>query len=219
MPGFWGRCPIGGGLLFFSFGPVEERNENDELVGTFGYLDIALLAAGGIALSEVPLDLTRGWGSFAAGSRLKLLGISTISGAGGFGFGLDGSFLLKREGLRVFGFDLEEVRAGLAVENLIGLGLGPPKLKAGLAARPLSELILVLDLGVPFELHLGGEVEFPLPRPLPSVALRLGSFVRGGVFSFTFGLGVTIESFQVDYAFISHPQLPGSHRLALSWHF
>lgn len=211
---------LGAHLLFFSFGSVEERTADDELTGSFGYLNIALAASGGIAVDEIPLVFTRGLSSLAVGSRLKLLGISTVAGAGGLGLGLDWSLLFREERPEFFDlFRPEEVRAGLTIENLIGLGIGPFKLKSGLSVRPIPPLTLALDLAIPFEFHFGGEISLPTPPPIPAVALRLGGFAQGGIFSFTLGLGLKVESFRIDYAFISHPMLPGSHQLALSWRF
>jgi hypothetical protein len=104
-------------------------------------------------------------------------------------------------------------------ENL-GFGLiGSPGVKVGLAVRPLSELLVALDLGWPFAFHLGTEFKLPLPPPVPETALRAGLFVRGGILSFTLGLGIAWGPLALNYAFMSHPQLPGSHRLALTWRF
>jgi hypothetical protein len=214
---------FGANLLYFNFGPVEERTEGDELVGTFGYLNIALAAAGGVALSEIPLPFTRGLDFLAFGSRIKFLGVSTIEGGSGSGFAIDWGLLLRAQRPRFV--PIEEVRAGLLLENLIGLGVGyeggrvepwPLKLKLGLSVRPIPELVLALDVGVPFEFHIGGEFGLSPAPQLPKIFFRLGSFIREGSFSFTVGFGLQIEIFQIDYAFISHPQLPGSHRLAFS---
>jgi len=216
---------LGADLLYFSFGPVEQRTEGDEVVGTFGYLNIALAASGGLALSELPLPFTRDLDFLAFGGRLKFLGVSTIEGGSGSGLAIDWALLLRAQG-PIF-VPIEEVRAGLILENLIGLGVGyeggrvepwPLKLKLGLSARPLSELVLALDLGMPFEFHIGGEFGLAPAPGLPKIFLRLGSFVREGIFSFTVGFGLQVQFFQIDYAFISHPQLPGSHKLAVSVH-
>jgi hypothetical protein len=216
-----GAPRFGGGLFLFSFGNVAERNEQDQVTGSFGYLQLGLAAAGGLALSDLPVGFTRGLSNVAVGGRLKFLGISTVEGGSGMGAALTWGFLLRAE--RPLSLPIEEVRLGTTFENLPGFGTPwPLRWALGLAVRPITEISVALDFAVPFEFHLGGEFRVPLPDSLPAlreIALRAGLFTRGGVFSFTAGLGLEISSFRFDYAFVSHPQLPGSHRLALAWRF
>ena len=216
---------LGGGLFLFSLDSVEERDTQDNVVGSFGYLDLGLLVAGGLSLDELPLPFTRGLSFLALGGGAKFLGISTIEGGSGFGVALDLGFLVRAE--RLVFLPIEEIRAGLKLENL-GPGVRyesgrvepwPVRLRAGFAVRPIDMITIALDVALPFEFHIGGEFDLPTPPSVPAVALRVGSFLRDGDLSFTVGTGVSMGAFRFDYAFISHPQLPGSHRLALAWRF
>ncbi len=211
---FMGALPrFGGGLFLFNFGSIEGRDEQDNPTETFGYLQMGLLAAGGLSLS----DLGLGAENIALGAQLRLAGASSAPGAGGIGLALGLGGLVRIEHLA--GLPLEELRLGLMAENL-GFGLtGSPGIKLGVAMRPMPELAVALDLGLPFALHVGTEFQLPLPPPIPETALRAGLLARGGTFSFTLGLRIAWGPFAFDYAFMSHPQLPGSHRLALSWRF
>lgn len=211
---------IGGGLSLFSFGPIEERNEQDQVTGTVGYLQVGLLGAGGLALGDV-LG-AEGLRALSAGGRLSLVGISTAEGGSGMGFSLSWGLLLRIEEL--LSLPMEDFRVGFVLENAPGLGMvNPFRGVVGLAVRPVSLLWMALDVAFPLELHAGVELNIPFPEgalPLPpEIAVRLGFFAQGEVFSFTTGLGLGIGAFRFDYAFISHPQLPGSHRLALVWRF
>lgn len=212
---------VGGGLSIFSFGPIEERNEQDQVTGTVGYLQVGLLGAGGLALGDLPLG-AGGFRALSIGSRLGLVGISTAEGGSGMGFSLSWGLLLRIEEL--LSLPMEDFRIGLVLENAPGLGMvNPLRGVMGLAVRPVSLLWVALDVAFPLELHAGVELNVPFPEgafPIPpEIAVRLGFFTQGDVFSFTTGLGLGIGSFRFDYAFISHPQLPGSHRLALVWRF
>lgn len=213
---FMGALPrFGGGLFLFDFGRIEGRDEQDNPTETFGYLQLGLLAAGGFSLNDLGLGV--GAENIALGAQLRLAGTSSTPGVGGFGLALGLGALARME--PPARWPLEELRLGLMAENL-GFGLiGSPGVKVGLAVRPLSELLVALDLGWPFAFHLGTEFTLPLPPPVPETALRAGLFVRGGILSFTLGWGIAWGPLALNYAFLSHPQLPGSHRLALTWRF
>ena len=202
---------FGGGLRVLSVGGIEGRDADDEVTSAFSYTDIAFTAANGWALSDLGLGID----SLALGSRLKADVASTRDG-GGFGGGLDLGLLWR--GQRPGFLPVAEMRAGLALAN--APGTGPFAFKTGLSVRPISELTVALDFGVPFEFHLGSEFSIAeLPSPLSRLDLRAGTFMQGEGLALTFGLGVGVASFRVDYAFASHPVLPSSHRLAIVWTF
>ena len=202
---------FGGGLRFQSLGGIEGRDADDDVTSSFSYTDFALTASNGWSLG----DLGLGTNNLAFGSRLKFDIASTRDG-GGVGGGLDLGVLWRSR--QPSFLPLDELRAGLALQN--APGTGPFAVKTGLGVRPISELAIALDFAVPFEFHLGSEFSIAeLPSPLSRLDLRAGTFVQGDDLSLTFGLGVGVASFRFDYAFVSHPVLPSSHRLALVWTF
>jgi len=69
------------------------------------------------------------------------------------------------------------------------------------------------------DVHLGGGgLRFGLSySPAPTFTLRLGALSMGG-FSITGGLGVNVEGFLIDYAFVTHT-LGASHRVSLTLDF
>ncbi|MFB6286491.1 MAG: hypothetical protein ABEK03_07925 [Candidatus Bipolaricaulia bacterium] len=202
---------FGGGLRLVSTGGIEGRNANDETTSTFSYTDVALTAANGWALSDLGLGLE----NLAIGSRLTADIASTRNG-GGFGGGLDLGVLWRSQ--RPGFLPLAEMRAGMSLRN--APGTGPFSIKTGIGARPISALAIALDVGFPLAFHLGGEFSVTdLPSPLSGLDVRAGTFVEGSSLSLTFGFGVGVASFRVDYAFASHSVLPGTHRLAVVWTF
>ncbi len=223
----FGMRRLGVGLSLFNFGSVEQRDANDQPQGSFSHLQLALMGATGVSLSELPWvgSRTRGLQGFSAGLRAKVLFVSTLGPASGAGFGLDPSFLMSLPEVKLAGFRLEALRAGLTMENLLSTGTlsasgrregWPIRLRLGSAVL-MPRLAIGLDLAVPFEFHLGGEVRLRPLAEMGDLAIRLGGMVREGLLSITLGLGLTVQDFQIDYAFVSHPELPGSHRLSLSW--
>jgi hypothetical protein len=224
----FGMRRVGLGLSTFNFGDVEQRNESDAVTGSFGYVSFSVVAGGGVSLADLPVAGTRSLSPLALGLRAKYLGVSTLSPGNGGGFGIDPAFMLNFTKVDLGGVRMDSIRAGLLLENLLSTGTGysersepwPLRVRLGTSfvmPQPLP-LAVGLDLALPLEFHLGGEV---LLRPLGTVgdlAIRMGAMVRQSTFFLTLGLGFQMEGFRVDYAFISNFELPGSHRLALSWH-
>jgi len=225
-----GTRNIGASLNLISLGGVEERDNSDNVVGTISYSNFALSAGGGTALSALPLGFTRNLTNLAMGAKFNFVSVSSVEGGSGsgFSFGLSGLYrateLVQNAGLR----SLSLVQFGYTLENLISIGVGygeghserlPFKFKTGFAVKPLNELTVLLDFAVPFEFHIGGEYSLAVPDPLTGVDLRAGGAFKSGTFSFTAGFGIARDPFRFDYAYSSHPRLPGSHRLAASLKF
>lgn len=68
------------------------------------------------------------------------------------------------------------------------------------------------------DLRLGGSTHFGLAySPMPTFEVRAGLIARGGI-SITAGLGVNVEGFLIDYAFVTH-SLAATHRISLTLDF
>ena len=224
----FGMRQLGFGFSTFSLGDVEQRNDNDTVTGAFGYASFAVVAGGGISFSDLPVGGLRGWNALAMGLRAKYVGVSTLSPGSGGGFGIDPAFMFNAPKANLGGLRTETIRAGLLFENLLSTGTGysgrsetwPLRVRAGtsIVLPPPVGVTVGLDIAAPFEFHLGGEVRLRPFSQVGDLAIRLGGMVRHGTFVLTLGLGVEVEGFRFDYAFISNFELAGSHRLALSWH-
>ena len=85
-------------------------------------------------------------------------------------------------------------------------------LKLGASARFAEAFLLAFDL------HLGGSAQLGFVyTPVPALNLRLGLISRGSV-SITAGVGVDVDGFLIDYAFVSH-RAGGTHRVSLTLDF
>lgn len=202
---------VGAGLAYFDLGGIEQRTNQDEVEGTFGYRQVGLTGAGAVRMDQLGLGLR----NVALGTQLRIATESTVGGPGfGLALGWGGLFQARDVGF------LSEIDAGLLVENLPGIGVsGPIRPRLGLAIHPISDLNVAFDLGLPFEFHLGSEFDVPLPTSLVDLALRTGLFTRGSDLAFTMGFGVNVSSLRFDYAFMTHSVLAGTHRLAVVWQF
>jgi hypothetical protein len=218
---------LGLALRFFSLGSVEARDAQDNSSGSFDYNNIVVTLGSGLRLNQLLRVFPRG---LAMGLRVQFFRVSTLATGSGSGFSLDPSWLFDAGGLRLAGLQLQALRFGLSLDNLVNFGLSfgighrenlpiDVRLGLGVLADPLS---LALDLGLHSGFHLGAE--YLLTPPLltaKGLAIRLGLFSQCS-FAFTIGFGVRIfDDLHIDYAFVSHPSLGfgGSHRLGISYGF
>jgi hypothetical protein len=92
----------------------------------------------------------------------------------------------------------------------------PTLMRAGLSYRPNARLLLSAeahrDLDYPTSVRAGLEYHV-----LDQLALRTGAASQP--FSQSFGVGWRFWAWQVDYALATHPQLPLSHFLSLTYQF
>jgi len=116
---------------------------------------------------------------------------------------------------------LSDLAFGLTATNLFGslnydahsesLGMN---LRLGGSARIADVVLVTSDLDLSGQFHAG--VEY---NPVRNFAIRVGMLTQSGVMSLTLGLGINVEGFLIDYAYISHPTLSGSHRISLAIDF
>jgi len=119
----------------------------------------------------------------------------------------------------IFKFD-DKVQFGMVIKNF-----NQPKLpdnsddiltifSSGIAVFPFEEVTLTFDFSYDNiykgQLHFGQEVK--LIKNLP---LRFG--IQTSPARFAFGVGFDFEKMNVDYAYLNHPVLGGSHKLSLSF--
>lgn len=90
----------------------------------------------------------------------------------------------------------------------------PTIFSSGIAVFPFEEVTLTFDLSYDkrykSQLHFGQEVE--LIKNLP---LRFG--IQTSPARYAFGVGFNFEKMSVDYAYLNHPVLDGSHKLSFSF--
>lgn len=229
-----GHKGLGLGLLLFNSRPIIQRDDQGNPIGEFNYSAVGLAAAYASTLGGLPMPLTlpAGLERLALGARLKLYRVKTLEEGSGATLAFDPSVMFDFGRLAAGGLELDWLRLGLVLENLLGL---PMEFGSGHIERwPLGfrfggslafrGLIAAADLESDGTFHLGIEYHLGLAGPAalaglgegsPSLALR-GGLILGRRASFSVGLGLGLKGFQIDYAFSAHPQLPLSHLLGFS---
>jgi hypothetical protein len=216
---------LGLGLIFFNLGGIDQRDASDNPVGkgTFTYGSSGTIAAGGMRLADLPLRLGLPR-NLALGLAAKLYQVSSLETGNGSGLAIDLGLLWAQE-LQIGRLPLG-LRLGIAIENL-GLAVTyksgyteswPLDLCLGSAAT-IRDLTLALDLEMRGIIHFGAEYRFNrigLERfGLGTLALRVGGFMQGGL-ALTLGFGLQFQNFYLNYAFITYPQAPDTHRLSFA---
>lgn len=224
------RESLGLGLLLFNSRPIVQRDEQGNELGQFSYAAVGLAGAYASTLGKLPMPLALppGLDRLALGARLKLYRVKTLEEGSGATFALDPSMMFDFGRLEAGGLRLDWLRLGLVLENLLGLpmefGSGhrepwPLSFRFG-GSLSLRGLIAAADLESDGTFHLGAEYRLVGLTGLGlegqgSLALR-GGLILGKRLSFSFGLGLGLKGFRIDYAFSAHPQLPLSHLLGFS---
>lgn len=164
--------------------------------------------------------------AFSWGGSVKLVRRDTgISSAFGSGVDLGG---LYRPGENIsLGINLQDLTTTILTWDTGQKDFVLPTLKTGILLRreidfPEGDLLFALDVDLKFEnrgeeasqftygrgsgdLHLGGEYLF---RKV--LALRMGSDIG----RFTYGAGIHLKSFKIDYSRFNHSDLGGSFRIS-----
>jgi len=222
------RRRMGLGVLLFNSRPIVQRDERGNDVGRFTYAAVGLAGAYALTLGELPaLGVPAGLERLALGARLKLYRVKTLKPGNGATLALDPALMFDFGRLGLGGLQLESLRLGLVLENLLGIpmefGSGhrepwPFGFRLG-GSLTIRGLIAAADLESNGTLHLGAEYRLAgsAISGLEHGMLSLrGGLVLGRRASFTAGLGLRLRSFQLDYAFATHPQLPFSHVLSFT---
>lgn len=217
---------VGGQLLFLNVGGATQRDEQGIPSGEIKYSQIGFLGGAGFSLSEPPLDLGV---PLAAGVQLKIYRVNTLPDGSGTAFSLSPSLLWSVERLLLAGLPVEAVRFGLLAPNLLSLGITygskhheswGPGLRLGAAATLLGGLTLAFDFEADGTLHLGGEWKlqgFDVESlGMAELSVRMGLMNLGPLISPSFGFGIKLADFSVDYSLQLHPDLPANHRISFS---
>ena len=218
------RGPFGLGLALLNSGPITGRDSRGNDTGKFSYYLLGLAGAYGTRLTALPLHVPEGLEGLALGLRLKLYRVKTLPEGSGSTLALDPALLYSFGNLHLGGLALEDLRFGLAVENLLGpemrYGSGhreawPRRVRAGVGLI-FPGIALAADLESNGNLHLGGEYRLTETelKGLNGLALRAG-LLLGNRLAISLGLGLTLDNFRLDYALVVNPQLPLTHALAL----
>jgi hypothetical protein len=208
------------GFLMLDSGDIQGYDESGEPTDTLSYGSNAILFGFGLDSKGLPylrsLPL-----SFSLGGRLKYV-TESVGTADGGGFSFDLAYRMTFPNLSLGPIGLSDMAIGVTATNLFGsvsfgshgeaMGMD---LSLGASARIAKVVLLTTD----FDLGKGAIHAGVAYEPVRDFTIRTGVFTQPGGMSFTIGLGVNVQGFVIDYAFITHPTLPGTHRISLSINF
>jgi len=209
----------GVGFLMFDSGNIAGYDTGGNPTDTLSYGSNAFLFGFGVDpkdlafIPALPID-------FSLGGRIKYVS-ATVGDASGGGFSFDLAFRMPFPNMRMGPVGFSDLAFGLTATNLFGsLSYGEHSeslamnLRLGASARIADVILITSDLDLSGQFHAG--VEY---NPVRNFAIRVGMLTQSGVMSLTLGLGINVEGFLIDYAYISHPTLSGSHRISLAIDF
>ena len=208
------------GFLTLGSGDISGYDETGGGTGTLSYGSNAFIVGFGLRpsdlafLPKLPFD-------FALGGRLKYVSVTsgTLSGSG---FAVDIAYRMTFPDMRLGPVTLANLGLGITASNILGsIGFAGGNsetmemgLRVGASTEMLKALLVAADLDLAGRFHLGLQY-----RITPAFAVRGGIMTQGGGVAITLGLGASVAGFVLDYAFVSHPQLGGSHRVSLTLDF
>jgi len=227
---FTGRN-LGAGALFLNVSDITRRNTLGDITGKFNYTSIAMYASAGATLRDLSLSFLRTppLDNLSLGARMQFYRVNTLPPGKGVGLTLSPAALFTLP-LGGKGETLQYLRVGAIVENLVPLGVRyasghsePWRIGAriGASLAMLDNVTLATELETSGIFHLGGEYRFSglNTSGISGLAVRAGMIALRGGPMLTLGLGAKLDTYEFNYAFTSHPQLPASHRLSFTARF
>jgi len=184
-----------------------------------GYSNNALLLGFGINPKDIPFIPALPI-DFSLGARIKYLSVTngTVTGSG---FAFDLAYRMTFRDMRIGPIGLSDMALGVTANNLFGgvtydahgesMGMS---LRIGGAMKIADVILLTSDLDLAGGFHFGAAYS-----PIQTLVIRAGMLTQAGGMSITLGMGLNIQGFILDYAYITHPTLPGTHRVSLSIDF
>jgi hypothetical protein len=207
------------GLLMLNSGNIAGYDGSGEATDTLSYSNNALLLGFGIDPSSLPFIPALPI-DFSLGARVKYLSVNN-GGENGSGFAFDLGYRMSFANLRIGPIVMSDLALGVTANNLFG-GVNyaahgesmAMSLRIGASMRANNLVLFTTDLDLGGGFHFGVEYE-----PIPTLAVRAGMMTQAGGMSITLGLGLNVQGFILDYAYVTHPALSGTHRVSLSLDF
>lgn len=199
---------IGTSILYLSYGEIQGRDENGQETNKFRPYDLALVFSYGRGLVG---DSTVGFNAKWIREQIDK------ENAQVYAFDIGVLYPVGKSGL-IFGLNLQNfgTKAKFVKESFEL----PTNLKLGLSYKLREPFMITADLNRPADddinIGIGAELKIAnLLRLRGGYKYSLGGNDLGVVSGLTTGLGVTVEGFQIDYAFANYGKLGSVHRVSL----
>jgi len=208
------------GFLMLDSGGIQGYDASGDPTDTLSYGSNAIMFGFGLDSKGLPFLRSLPL-AFSLGGRIKYV-TETVATAQGGGFSFDLAYRMTFPSLSLGPIRLSDLALGITATNLFGSvnfeGHGESMgmdLTLGASTRVAGVVLLATDLDLG-----GGAIHVGLAyEPVRNFTVRTGLFTQPGGLSFTVGLGINVQGFVIDYAYITHPTLSGTHRISLSINF
>ncbi len=205
------------GAVLFNSGGIQGYDDEGTPTDTLAYSNTAFLLGFGVNPSEFAFLRSLPF-QFSIGAQIKGL-TARLGEQRGSGVTFDLAFRTEFPDIGLGAISISDAAFGVTAVNLFGvMSYGDTQENFGMDLRLGASAKIVETILVAADLHLGGGLHFGIAyHPVPTLALRLGLITRSGV-TITAGVGLDIQGFLLDYAFISGP-VGGTHRVSLTIDF
>jgi hypothetical protein len=148
----------------------------------------------------------------SVGSNIKYMRVGFNPSYGSYStWGIDGGVSFRFNKKVSIGASIQNINKPRMFKNSFDI---PRVWRAGISLFPLENVILLLDFekesGYDYNIHFGQEIKI-----LKQLDLRFGIETEEPRYSF--GTGFDLERIKIDYAYLSHPNLGGSHKVSFSF--
>ncbi len=203
-------------LLLSSTG-IQGYDDDGNQTDALAYRNTGFVFGAGVDPSDLPFlpDFAM---DMALGARIKFM-TAQVGEESGTGFSFDLGFRASFPDMHIGGFAISDLAVGVAAVNLFGsLSYDAVSDDHQMDIKVGGSALFAELFRVALDFHLAGSLHFGvIYEPIPTFALRVGLISRSGV-SITAGLGVNVEGFLLDYAYVTHT-LGGTHRVSLTLDF
>jgi len=208
---------FGAAVMLLNSGSIQGYNTGGETTGTLAFGNTAFVLGAGLAPSDFSFFPDLGF-SFSLGARVRVV-TARIGDESGTGFAVDLGFRSELSDISLGPISLTDTALGINAVNLFGALNYDTVQESFLMDVEFGVSTMIADMiRASLDVHLNGGLHLGLAySAAPTFTLRVGMIARDG-FSLTAGLGLNVEGFLLDYAFVSHT-LGGTHRVSLTLDF
>jgi len=176
-----------------------DGNQTDLL----GYRNTGFLFGAGMDPSDLPFLPSFAF-DMSLGARVKFV-TAQVGEEAGSGFSFDLGFRSMFPDIRLGSFAISDLAVGVTAVNLFG-GLSfdtvSENFRMDIKLGGSALMVDVFRIAIDFHLAAGSLHVGAIYEPIPTLAVRVGLISRDGL-SVTAGLGVNVEGFLLDYAYVT----------------
>jgi len=208
---------FGAAVMLLNSGGIQGYDADGTQTEALGFGNTAFMFGAGLTPSDLTFLPDLGF-NFALGARIKGV-TASIGEVTGSGFAVDLGFWSELSDMRFGSITVSEISVAVTVVNMFGaLTYDATQETFGMDIQIGASALFLGTVRAALDLRLAGSTHFGLSySPMPTFVVRLGIMSKDAL-SVTAGLGINVEGFLIDYAFVTHT-LGVSHRISLTLDF